>query len=60
MTEPFTPDDIARLSAEIDRELLALGTPGTSLARATRPSRLSLKHSGGRWSKLPGRTPCAS
>jgi hypothetical protein len=37
MTEPFTPDDIARLSAEIDRELLALGTPGTSLARGDTP-----------------------
>jgi hypothetical protein len=37
MTEPFTPDDIARLSAEIDRELLALGTPGTGLARGDAP-----------------------
>jgi hypothetical protein len=37
MTEPFTPDDIARLSAEIDRKLLALGTPGTSLARGDTP-----------------------
>src|SRR5262245_17937584 len=33
MTDPFTPNDITRLSEEIDRQLLALGTPGTGLAR---------------------------
>jgi hypothetical protein len=37
MTDPFTPDDITLLSAEIDRQLLALGTPGTGLARADTP-----------------------
>jgi hypothetical protein len=37
MIEPFTPDDIARLSAEIDRQLLTLGTPGTGLARGGTP-----------------------
>ena len=37
MIEPFTPDDLDQLSAEIDRELLALGTPGTGLARGDTP-----------------------
>jgi hypothetical protein len=37
MTDPFTPDDITRLSAEIDPQLLALGTPGTGLARGETP-----------------------
>jgi hypothetical protein len=37
MTEPITPDDITRLSAEIDCELLAPGTPGTGLARGETP-----------------------
>jgi hypothetical protein len=37
MTDPFTPDDIARLSEDIDRQLLALGTPGTGLAKGGTP-----------------------
>jgi hypothetical protein len=37
MADPFSPDDITRLSAEIDRQLLALGTPGTGLAKGGTP-----------------------
>jgi hypothetical protein len=32
-TDPFTPEEIIQLSAEIDRQLLVLGTPGTGAAR---------------------------
>jgi hypothetical protein len=37
MTDPFTPEEITQLSGEIDRQLLALGTPGTGLARGGTP-----------------------
>lgn len=33
MTDVFAPDDIDRMSAEIDAQLRELGTPGTGLAR---------------------------
>ena len=33
MVDPFTPEDIAKLSDEIDAELRELGAPGTALAR---------------------------
>jgi hypothetical protein len=32
--DPFTPDEIAHLSSEIDEQLRALGTPGTGLAKS--------------------------
>jgi hypothetical protein len=31
--DPFTPEDVAKLSAEIDAELRELGAPGTGLLR---------------------------
>ena len=37
MDDPFTPEDIARLSGEIDAELRELGAPGTGLARGRTP-----------------------
>jgi hypothetical protein len=37
MTNPFTQDDIARLSAEIDAQLNELGAPGTGLSRSGSP-----------------------
>jgi hypothetical protein len=33
MDDPFTPEDVAKLSAEIDAELRELGAPGTGLLR---------------------------
>jgi hypothetical protein len=36
--DPFTPEDIAKLSAEIDAELRELGAPGTGLARGRTPT----------------------
>jgi hypothetical protein len=35
--DPFTPEDIARLSGEIDAELRELGAPGSGLARGRTP-----------------------
>ena len=32
--DPFTPDDVERLSADIDAQLRELGTPGTGLAKS--------------------------
>jgi hypothetical protein len=37
MTEAFTADDIARLSDDIDTQLLELGAPGTGLAKGRTP-----------------------
>lgn len=37
MTNPFTQDDIARLSAEIDAQLNELGAPGTGSSRSGGP-----------------------
>ena len=33
MDDPFTPEDIEKLSAAIDAELRELGAPGTALSR---------------------------
>lgn len=37
MSDPFTPDQIAALSTEIDAQLKELGTPGIGLSRAGGP-----------------------
>jgi hypothetical protein len=37
MDDPFTPDDVSKLSAEIDTQLRELGAPGTGLARGRTP-----------------------
>jgi hypothetical protein len=38
MADPFTPEELTQLSAAIDRQLQALGTPGTGLAKGGTPA----------------------
>jgi hypothetical protein len=38
MPQPFTDEEITRLSAELDAELRTLGTPGTGLLKGGTPA----------------------
>jgi hypothetical protein len=38
MDDPFTPQELDALSAQIDEQLRALGAPGTGLARGRKPA----------------------